>query len=173
MGGHTSSLAGGLELRRGRGLCLLGQRVMTLCRGALGLSDPTWYIRLPPVSEDKGQYSMPRGGCRWVGPGSHRYPDRCAFRDHLGSLPVLRPTRGVGWHGWWTGCNWGECGGEASCSAYIASQPARHWRCAPTLRAAAKTGNPFRGPGRSFSTPCGPHQRGHIAVGPLCHPKIR
>ncbi|KAH9169131.1 hypothetical protein EDB89DRAFT_2231510 [Lactarius sanguifluus] len=30
--------------------------------GALGLSDPTWDIRLPPVSEDKGQYSMPRGG---------------------------------------------------------------------------------------------------------------
>ncbi|KAH8992648.1 hypothetical protein EDB92DRAFT_2103172 [Lactarius akahatsu] len=35
---------------------------MTLCRGALGLSEPTWYIRLPSVSEDKGQYSMPRGG---------------------------------------------------------------------------------------------------------------
>ncbi|KAH9007982.1 hypothetical protein EDB83DRAFT_2595683 [Lactarius deliciosus] len=53
------------------------QRAMTLCRGALGLSEPTWYIRLPPVSEDKGQYSMPRGG--------YRYPDRCAFRDHLGA----------------------------------------------------------------------------------------
>ncbi|KAH9046732.1 hypothetical protein EDB84DRAFT_1435292 [Lactarius hengduanensis] len=80
-----------------RGLCLLGQRAMTLCRGVLGLSDPTWYIRLPLVSEDKGGY---------------RYPDRCAFRDHLGSLPVLRPTRGVGQHNtarrdpWWTGCNW-------------------------------------------------------------------
>ncbi|KAH9167275.1 hypothetical protein EDB89DRAFT_2245763 [Lactarius sanguifluus] len=35
---------------------------MTLCRGAFGLSEPTWYIRLPPVSKDKGQYSMPRGG---------------------------------------------------------------------------------------------------------------
>ncbi|KAH9029766.1 hypothetical protein EDB83DRAFT_2319412 [Lactarius deliciosus] len=52
-------------------------RVGMPIRGALGLSEPTWYIRLPPVSEDKGQYSMPRGG--------YRYPDRCAFRDHLGA----------------------------------------------------------------------------------------
>ncbi|KAH9172358.1 hypothetical protein EDB89DRAFT_1965943 [Lactarius sanguifluus] len=90
---------------------------MTLCRGALGLSDlsdTTWYIRLPPVSEDKGQYSMPRGGQDQEGLPAYRYPDRCAFRDHLGSLPVLRHTRGVGWHStarsdpWWTDRNWGE-----------------------------------------------------------------
>ncbi|KAH9034163.1 hypothetical protein EDB84DRAFT_1676236 [Lactarius hengduanensis] len=97
-----------LDLHARAGLCPLGHRAMTLCRGALGLSDPTWYIRLPPVSEDKGQYSMPRGGqSQAVSSGfepakvlvrGHRYPDRCAFRDHLGSLPVLRPTRGVGWH---------------------------------------------------------------------------
>ncbi|KAH9169363.1 hypothetical protein EDB89DRAFT_1985495 [Lactarius sanguifluus] len=86
-----------------------------LVRGALGLSEPTWYIRLPPVSEYKGQYSMPRGGQgQAVSSGGYRYPDRCAFRGHLGSLPVLRPTRGVGQHGTarhdprWTGCNLGE-----------------------------------------------------------------
>ncbi|KAH9062518.1 hypothetical protein EDB83DRAFT_839188 [Lactarius deliciosus] len=40
----------------------------------------------------------------------------------------------------------------------------------PHALRAAKKGNPFRGPSCSFSTPCG--QQGHIAVGPLCHPKI-
>ncbi|KAH9173339.1 hypothetical protein EDB89DRAFT_1905358 [Lactarius sanguifluus] len=64
---------------------------------------------------------MPRGGQgQAVSSGferGYRYPDRCAFRGHLGSLPVLRPTRGVGQHStaWrdprWTGCN-------------LASQPA-------------------------------------------------
>ncbi|KAH9075643.1 hypothetical protein EDB83DRAFT_2312081 [Lactarius deliciosus] len=74
--------------------CVPGQRAMTLCRGALGLSEPTWYIHLPPVSEDKGQYSMPRGG--------YRYPDRCAFRDHLGayqSYDLPGELAGIARHG--------------------------------------------------------------------------
>ncbi|KAH9173678.1 hypothetical protein EDB89DRAFT_1905083 [Lactarius sanguifluus] len=50
-------------------------------------SEPTWYIRLPPVSKDKGQYSMPRGGQGQA--GATATP---TDRDHLGSLPVLNLT---------------------------------------------------------------------------------
>ncbi|KAH8985162.1 hypothetical protein EDB92DRAFT_2105691, partial [Lactarius akahatsu] len=71
-----------------RGLCLLGQRAMTLCRGALGLSEPTWYIRLPPVSEDEGQYSMPRGGQGQV-VSSGFEPAKVLVRG----LPLPRPLR--------------------------------------------------------------------------------
>ncbi|KAH9016521.1 hypothetical protein EDB85DRAFT_2019923 [Lactarius pseudohatsudake] len=131
-----------------RGLCLLGQRAMTLCRGALGLSDPTWYIRLPPVSEDKGQYSMPRGGQSQA--VSSDLPGELAGIARRGATP-------------------------GRLVAIWVSVTSQHGigTALPHAPRAAKTGNLFRGPGCSFSTPCGPHQRGHIAVGPLCHPKIR
>ncbi|KAH9010551.1 hypothetical protein EDB85DRAFT_1901929 [Lactarius pseudohatsudake] len=78
--------------------------------------------------------------------GGYRYPDPCAFRDHLGSLPVLRPTRGVGQHStaqrdpWWTGCNWGEYerGGSRPASQHGIGTALPH------ALQAAKTGNPFR-----------------------------
>ncbi|KAH9013714.1 hypothetical protein EDB84DRAFT_883802 [Lactarius hengduanensis] len=137
-----------------RGLCLLGHRAMTSCRGALGLSDPTWYIRLSPVSEDKGQYSMPRGGqSQAVSSGfepakvlvrGHRYPDRCAFRDHLGSLPVLRPTRGVGQHstpGGLVAIRVGVSGEEGGFLLGLYSQPAS---AALALRSHTHSGQPKR-----------------------------
>ncbi|KAH9169556.1 hypothetical protein EDB89DRAFT_1983836, partial [Lactarius sanguifluus] len=152
---------------------------MTLCRGARAVR-PTWYIRLPPVSEDTGQYSMPRGRQgQAVSSGFELEPAKVLVRGlplprplrlpRSFSLPGLRPTKGVRQRStaqrdpWWTGCNWGEHewgGGRLLLGLY--SQPAS---TALALRShmhsallAAKTGDPFRSPGCSFSTSCGPHQ---------------
>ncbi|KAH9011373.1 hypothetical protein EDB85DRAFT_2000729 [Lactarius pseudohatsudake] len=151
------------------GLCLLGQRAMTLCRGALGLSDPTWYIRLPPVSEDKGQYSMPRGGqSQAVSSGfepakSYDLPGELASIARRGATPGGLVAIGVS-----------MSREEGGFLLGLYSQPA----CtALALRSHTHSGQPKLatpfGAQLLFSTPCGPHQRGHIAVGPLCHPKIR
>ncbi|KAH9010492.1 hypothetical protein EDB83DRAFT_2322433 [Lactarius deliciosus] len=127
---------------------------MTLCRGALGLSEPTWYIRLPPVSEDKCQYSTPRGG-QGQAVSSGFEPAKVLVRG----LPLprprrlprpfrkpTRPTRGVGQHRtarrdpWWTGCK-------------LVSQPARHWHCAPTRTPGSQKGQPLSGPQLLFFDP--------------------
>ncbi|KAH9174497.1 hypothetical protein EDB89DRAFT_1904404 [Lactarius sanguifluus] len=115
---------------------------------------------------DRGAWAVDRhGACtvedrviqcqRWAGlafecevsSGGYRYPDRCAFRDHLGSLPVLRPTRGVGWHS--TARR--DPGGLVAIGVSPASQYGIGTALPHALRA-AKTGSPFRGPGCSFST---------------------
>ncbi|KAH9170772.1 hypothetical protein EDB89DRAFT_1907466 [Lactarius sanguifluus] len=86
--GPFSYVKGPVKYENARGLCLLGQRAMTLCRGALGLSDPTWDIHLPPVSEDKGQYSMPRGGQGQAGAyQSYDLPGELAGIARRGATP--------------------------------------------------------------------------------------
>ncbi|KAH9174378.1 hypothetical protein EDB89DRAFT_1952569 [Lactarius sanguifluus] len=163
---------------------------MTLCRGALGLSEPTWYIRLPPASEDKGQYSMPRGG-QGQAISSGFAPAKVLVRG----LPLTRLLRlprpayqsydlpgvlaGIARRGTTPGglvaIGVRVSGEEGGLPARLISPASQHGigTALPHALRAAKTGNPFRGPGCSFSTPCGPHQRGRITVGPLCHPKIR
>ncbi|KAH9042777.1 hypothetical protein EDB85DRAFT_1916865, partial [Lactarius pseudohatsudake] len=120
-----------------RGLYLLGQRAMTLCRGALGLSDPTWYIRLPPVSEDKGQYSMPRG----------RQSQAVSSGFEPAKHSTARPLRPDGL----VAIGASVSGEEGGFLLGLYGQPASAALALRALRA-AKTGNPFQCPGCS-STP--------------------
>ncbi|KAH9012339.1 hypothetical protein EDB85DRAFT_2038716, partial [Lactarius pseudohatsudake] len=140
-----------------RGLCLLGQRVMTLCRGALGPSDPTWYIRLPPVSEDKGRQSQAGAYQSYDLPGELASIARCGATP--GGLVAIGAS---------------VSGEEGGFLLGLYSQPAS---AALALRSHTHSGQPKRAtPFRALAALFRPHVvpiRGHITVGPLCHPKIR
>ncbi|KAH9009965.1 hypothetical protein EDB85DRAFT_2054805, partial [Lactarius pseudohatsudake] len=107
-----------------RGLCLLGQRAMTLCRGALGLSDPTWY----PMPRDGQSQAVSSG--------------ELASIARRGATPGGLVAIGVS-----------VSGEEGSFLLSLYSQPASQHgigTALPHALRAAKTGNHFRGLGCSF-----------------------
>lgn len=85
-----------------------GRSTLHIYKGTWAV-DPAWYIRLAPVSENTGQYSMPRGiqrgvQCRFRACNNScqarlplQYPD-CRpsdLRAHVECLPVIRSIREV------------------------------------------------------------------------------
>ncbi|KAH8987046.1 hypothetical protein EDB92DRAFT_1205450 [Lactarius akahatsu] len=127
---------------------------MTLCRGALRLSEPTWYIRLPPVSEDKGQYSMPRGG-QGQAVSSGFEPAKVPVRGlplprPLGlPRPFREPASLTTYQGSWPSI----ARRGATPGGLVAIGPARHWHCAPTRTPGSqkpKRATPFGAPAALF-----------------------